>query len=324
MDGRMKAGIYYRNGGADVLQYEEVADPQVGRSDVLIDVQAISIEGGDLLNRRHTAPEHLPHVVGYSAAGIVTSVGADVTRFTAGQRVTAFNWSGSHAELWAVPEKYVFAVPASLDMDTAATVPVAFGTADDALFEFGRLCAGQTVVVRGATGGVGLAAVQLAAARGAKVIVTASEPRRFAELRELGAHHVIDYNNDDVVGSVLDLTAGAGADLVIDMVGGSLLNDLPSAIRYRGALVVVGAASDDPTHVEFSQLVSRSITVAGVSFGQEMHTGRARFIVGHHLVAAADRTLRMPIDARFALADVARAHAHVETGHPFGRVVVHP
>jgi NADPH2:quinone reductase len=125
----VKAAAYYTNGEPDVLRYEDVADPVLGDHDVLVDVTAISVEGGDTLTRRLLPPEHPPGVVGSAAAGVVRSIGSAVTRTAPGQHVAAFNRSGSHAELWSVPEHYVYTSPEGVDARLAATIPVAFGTA---------------------------------------------------------------------------------------------------------------------------------------------------------------------------------------------------
>lgn len=106
----MKAAVYYEKGPASVLRYEDVPDPEVGPSDVLIRVEAVSIEGGDILNRQMVPPPRVPHVVGYQAAGLVAAIGSNVTRVRIGQRVAAFNWSGSHAALLAAPEHFVYPI----------------------------------------------------------------------------------------------------------------------------------------------------------------------------------------------------------------------
>lgn len=138
----MKAVWYNENGGPEVMHFGEQPDPEVGPRTVLIRVNVISIEGGDRLNRIHTPPAHTPFVPGYQAAGTVAAVGAEVTRFAVGDRVVGFNWSGSHAELFAVPETYAYPVPEGMDLALAAVVPIAFGTAYDALFTYGGLVAG--------------------------------------------------------------------------------------------------------------------------------------------------------------------------------------
>ncbi|WKG04031.1 zinc-binding alcohol dehydrogenase family protein [Mycolicibacterium sp. HK-90] len=319
----MKAAVYYTNGEPDVVRYEDVAPPVFGSHDVLIAVAAISVEGGDLHTRRLVAPEQPPVVPGCAAAGVVRAVGAAVTRISPGCHVAAFNHSGSHAELWSVPEHYVYACPEDLDLTVAATVPVAFGTADDALFEFGHLQPSQTVLIRGATGGVGIAAVQLAKAAGAQVIATASTSERAQALRSLGADHIVGYTTRDIVDTVLGRTERRGVDLLVDMAGGSQLNELTAAVRYRGTIASVGV-NGRPTAIEFYPLVARGLTVVGVSFGEEMHSRRVKEMIERHLSSAARRGLTLPIEHVYALADAAQAHRHAERGHGFGRIVMHP
>lgn len=319
----MRAAVYYTNGGPDVLGYEAMADPVIGTHDVLVEVEAISIEGPDLLTRRLVPPEHAPGVLGCAAAGVVRAVGSAVTRIAPGQHVAAFNRSGSHADLWSVPEQYVYVRPYDMDAVVAAAIPVTFGTADDALFEFSHLKSGETVLVRGATGGVGVATVQLAKAAGARVIATASDATRAHAVRGLGADHVIDHASTDVVAAALDLTEGHGVDLFVDMAGGSELNQLTTAVRYRGRIASVGVMGR-PTAIDFYSLVTRGLTIVGVSFGQEMHTPRVKYMIERHLNNVASGKFAMPVDNRYHLREAANAHHHAEFGHPLGRVVMQP
>ena len=148
----MKAAVYYETGPPEVLRYEDVADPVVYPGGVLIEVEAISIEGGDTLNRAGGEMPAVPHVVGYQCAGTIREVGEGVTDRHVGQRVVATNLWGSHAELTVVPAIITWPVPDGADMVSAACVPVAFGTADDCLFEFGHLQAGETVLIQAGAG----------------------------------------------------------------------------------------------------------------------------------------------------------------------------
>jgi NADPH:quinone reductase len=170
----MKAAVYYETGPPDVLRYEDVPDPVPGPGDVLVEVEAISIEGGDTLNRAGGEMAARPHIVGYQCAGTIREVGRDVTDRTVGQRVVCTNLFGSHAELMAVPPIITWVVPDTLDVLEAACVPVPFGTADDCLFEFGHLQSGETVLIQAGASGVGIAAIQLAKRAAATVLATAS------------------------------------------------------------------------------------------------------------------------------------------------------
>ena len=138
----MKAAVYYETGTPDVLRYEEVPDPTAGPGEVLVKVAFVSIEGGDTLNRLRGEMNHVPHVVGYQCSGVVVALGENVTTFALGDRVVTTGVDGSHAELRAAAEAFTWKLPDGLSIEDAACVPVAFGTADDCLFEFGRLAAG--------------------------------------------------------------------------------------------------------------------------------------------------------------------------------------
>src|SRR5437762_6121532 len=219
----MKAAVYYENGGPQVLKYEDVPDPKCHPKGVVIRVEAVSVEGGDTLNRfRGTLVTH-PHVVGYQAAGEIIEVGSEVKNLRVGQKVATSHAYGSHAERRAVPARSCWAIPDGLDVKPASVIPVTFGTADDCLFEFGRLKAGETVLIQAGASGVGVAAIQLAKRAGARVFATASSDARLDALRPLGLDEGINYTKDDVVESVMKLTDGKGVNLVVDTVGGSAL-----------------------------------------------------------------------------------------------------
>ncbi|WP_156680858.1 quinone oxidoreductase family protein [Sphingomonas profundi] len=318
----MKAAYYRHSGGPEVLEYGDLTDPAVGADTVLIRVEAISLEGGDLLNRRITPPPANPYVGGYQAAGTVAAVGDEVRRLRVGQRVVGFNWGGSHAALFAVAENHAYPIPDGMDLALAAVVPIAFGTASDVLFEFGRLQAGETVLVQGAAGGVGLAAVQLAKRAGARVIATASTDERLDRLAGFGADEGINYREVDIGDRVLELTGGKGCDLVVDLAGGHSIDQLMKAVRYRGRFAVVGASSGDLPAFRFIDIIGKSLTLYGPLFGAEMHGRRAHDLLARLMADVAAGNLRMPIARAFPLAEAWAAHHYAETGHPFGRVVL--
>ncbi|MEO7666631.1 MAG: zinc-binding alcohol dehydrogenase family protein, partial [Dehalococcoidia bacterium] len=148
----MKAAVYYKTGAPDVFRYEETPEPVCSPGAILIDVKAISIEGGDVLNRAGGEMPKTPHIVGYQCAGIVREVGSAVQDRQVGQAVVAVMPFGSHAERVAVAAMQTFLVPEGMDLAQAACVPIAFGTAHDCLFEFGRLKAGETVLIHAGAG----------------------------------------------------------------------------------------------------------------------------------------------------------------------------
>jgi NADPH:quinone reductase len=323
----VKAAAYTKTGGPEVLEYVDVPDPLVRPNGVLITVEAVSVQGGDLLHRAGGAMASSPHVVGYQAAGRVREVGPDVAELEVGQPVVATMAYGSHAELVSVPARAVYAIPAGLSVDEAAGVPIEFGTADDCLFEFGRLREGETVLVQAGAGGVGLAAVQLAAQAGASmVLATASTDERLAPLRELGMDHGINYTREDVVSRVLDLTEGRGVDLVVDPVGGRTLEASIASLAYRGRVSWVGRAGRDPSPPEVWPLMEKNASLTGVFLGAEMgrNPTRVRAMIERLLQRVADGELRVVIDRIFALADAAEAHRYIESRQAFGRVLLRP
>ncbi|MFC0204156.1 quinone oxidoreductase family protein [Novosphingobium soli] len=320
----MKAVWYTQNGGPEVMQFGALPDPEVGPRTVLIRVEVISIEGGDLLNRVHTPPARTPFVPGYQAAGTVVAVGAEVTRFREGDRVLGFAWNGSHAELFAVDESHAYPIPEGMDLALAAVVPIAFGTAWDALFTYGGLQAGETVLVQGAAGGVGLAAVQLAARAGATVIGTASSPERLARVEPLGLAHGIDYKREDIAARCKDITGRKGVDLVLDLAGGQGKDLLVEALRPHGRYAVIGAAEGTLPSFGFFELIRKAMQVTGISFGRDMNTPRVHQLLAELLAQVHAGTLVMPIEREFALSEAVEAHRFVAEGHPFGRVLMRP
>src|SRR5476649_150766 len=199
----MKAAVYYENGPPSVLKYEDVPDPHCASNGIVIKVEAVSIEGGDTLNRQGGALFTKPHIVGYQAAGEVVAVGAEVKEFKLGDKAVTTGFNGSHAELRAVAARTAWKIPKGCDVKLAAAVPVPFGTAHDCLFEFGRLKSGEIVLVQAGASGVGVAAIQLAARAGAAmVLATASSDARLERLKDLGLTHGINYSRDDVPSEV--------------------------------------------------------------------------------------------------------------------------
>ena len=322
----MKAAVFYATGGPDVFRYEDVADPEVRPGGLLIEVAAVGIQGGDLLHRSGGVLATTPHVVGYQASGTVREIGSGVEGFTIGQPVVATMGYGSHAELVSVPARAAWAVPVELPLVQAAGIPIEFGTADDCLFEFGGLSAGETVLVQAGAGGVGIAAIQLAKAAGATVLATASSDERLARLHEYGLDHAINYATGDVVAEVMALTNGQGVDLVVDPVGGKTLEASIAALAYRGRISWVGRAGREERPPEVWPIMQKNGSIHGVFLGAEMavNNERAHAMIARLIARVAAGELRVVIDRQFALADAASAHRYIEGRQAFGRVVLVP
>ncbi|MFT3810803.1 MAG: zinc-binding alcohol dehydrogenase family protein [Micropepsaceae bacterium] len=320
----MKAAVYYKNGPPGVLKYEDVDDPVLLPQGIIIRVEAVSIEGGDTLNRHGGELASKPHIVGYQAAGTIIDVGDEVTGLKRGQRVVTVNAHGSHAELRGVFAFTAWPVPDGLDIRTASAIPIPFGTADDCLFEHGHLKAGQTVLIQAGASAVGLAAIQLAKRAGAKVIATASSPDKLARLVALGMDHGIDYARQDVVTEVMRLTDNKGVDLVVDPVGGATLQSSLGALGYRGRISLVGNAGREGQKVDVSSLMPGNRSLTGVFFGAEIATPRVREMVQRHIDDVAAGRLTVVIDSTYPLSEAAAAHAYIESRKAVGRVLLIP
>jgi NADPH2:quinone reductase len=322
----VKAATIYESGPPEVLRYEDVPDPVCPDGCALLDVEAISIEGGDLLARASSPPETTPHVVGYLCAGTVTEVGAGVERPAVGEKVVALNANGSHAEKRVVPAAMTWPVPEGLDPAVAACIPVAVGTAYECLFTAASLEQGQTVLVHAGAGGVGMAAIQLAKQAGATVISTASSAEKLERLRPLGLDHGIDYASESFVDRVGELTEGRGVDVVLDSVGGKNLVDSIEALAYRGTLVSVGVAGRSGSEIEAKSLWGKNNTLRGVYLGGALlaEYPRVHAMIADLIGRVASGDLHVEIDRTFALAEAAAAHAYVESRKAFGRVVMVP
>ncbi|ENQ6387811.1 MULTISPECIES: quinone oxidoreductase family protein [Klebsiella] len=319
----MKAAVYDVEGSPGVLKYVDVPEPVTGPDDILISVEAISIEGGDLINRRSTPPPLPLWIGGYAAAGTVVAVGSKVRSRTVGDRVAAFHMQGSHSERWAVPAERTWLIPDGVGMAEAAALPISFGTAHHCLFTRGMLRQGETVLIQAAAGGVGLAAVQLASQAGATVIAVVSGTQRRGRLRELGADHVVDRTKDNIVDSVRQYTHGTGVDLVIDPVGTTLPVSL-SALAPEGRLVFVGNAGGDSLTVDLWPAMQSNQTLMGVFMGPLFARHGVRTSVDEMLQAVAAGRVTVVIDRIFPLANAAAAHEFAETAKPLGRIVMKP
>ena len=322
----MKAAVIHENGGPDVLRYQDVPDPECPDGCVVVDAEAISIEGGDLLARARGDLPAAPHIVGYLSAGVVSEVAAGVDGPAIGDRVVALNFAGSHAARRIAPAIMTWPIPDGLDAARAASVPVAFGTAYECLFTAGNLADGQTVLIHAGAGGVGMAAIQLAKHAGATVISTASSDEKLERLKSFGLDHGINYATENFVERTNELTDSRGVDVVLDSIGGQNLVDSVGVLAYRGTLVSVGVAARAGSAIEAQSLWTQNNALRGVYLGGALVSEYPRIhaMIGDMLQRVANGELRVEIDQSFPLEQAAEAHAYVESRKAFGRVVMTP
>ena len=320
----MKAVVYNQPGGPEVFRYEEVADPLCGPKEVKIDVKAISIEGGDVLARAFIDTGGKDQVVGYTAAGVIAEVGEEVDGYSVGDRVTTLGGAGSHAEQRVVSSFACWALPDGVSFELGACIPVTYGTAHDALFEFGRLQADETVLVQGGAGGVGIACIQLAKQVGATVYATASSDARLARLADLGLDEGINYVTQDLTQEIMRLTSRKGVNLVVDPVGGKVLEQSIASAGRRGRIVSVGTASRDFSKIDIAGLAPGNKSLTGVFLGAEMATPRAQEMISGLIAQMGAGSLSMPIDQTYPLSEAGAAHAYIESRQAVGRVILIP
>ncbi|MCY4222206.1 MAG: NADPH:quinone oxidoreductase family protein [Thiotrichales bacterium] len=265
----MRAVVCRAWGPPESLMVEEVPEPRPGPDDVLIQVRACGVNFADALIVQGTYQEKplLPFTPGLEVAGEIVAMGRNVAGFATGQRVAALCATGGYAETVTAPAAVTVQIPDSMPYETAAGFLVAYGTAHVGLDYRARLGAGETLLVHGAAGGVGLAAVEVGKAMGATVIATAGSQDKRALASSRGADHVIDYRAGEFKDLVKMLTDDRGTDVVFDPVGGSVLAQSMRCIAWGGRLLVIGFAAGDIPQVPAGLVLVKNISLIGVYWG---------------------------------------------------------
>jgi NADPH:quinone reductase len=241
----MKAVLCKAFGPAETLVLEEVASPEAKKNEVLLDVHAAGVNFPDtlIIEGKYQFKPPFPFSPGGEAAGVVSAVGEKVSHLKVGDRVMALTGWGSFAEQVAVPGYNVMPIPASMDFASAAAFGMTYGTSMHALKQRANLQPGETLLVLGASGGVGLAAVEIGKAMGAKVIAAASSAEKLAVAKAAGADELINYSDSSLKDEVKRLTGGQGVDVIYDPVGGALFEEAFRSIAWNGRYLVVGFAA---------------------------------------------------------------------------------
>ena len=265
----MKAVLCKTLGPARDLVLEDVASPQPKKNEILLDVQAAGVNFPDtlIIEGKYQFQPPLPFSPGGEAAGVVAAVGEKAGAFKVGDRVMALTGWGAFAEQVAVPFYNVLPIPASMDFTTAAAFGMTYGTSMHALRQRGQLQAGETLLVLGASGGVGLAAVEIGKAMGARVIAAASSAEKLAVAKAAGADELIDYSQASLREEIKRLTGGQGADVIYDPVGGELFEQAVRGLAWNGRLLVVGFASGSIPQLAANLVLLKGAAVLGVFWG---------------------------------------------------------
>ncbi len=323
----MKAILVRRFGGPEVLTLEEVPEPAAGKGQVVVALKAAGVNPVEVYVRSGTYARKppLPYIPGSDAAGVVESVGKGVKGVKAGDRVFVYAYGpgspGVYAQKAAVDAARVFPLPKSLSFEQGAAVGVPYGTAHRALF--GRACAkkGESVLIHGASGGVGVACVQLARAAGLTVYGTGGGPEGAAFVRSLGAHHAADHRAPGYQDALLAHTGGKGFDVIVEMLANANLAADLTLAAPRGRVVVVG--SRGPATVDPRMTMMKEMSVHGMSMGNL--TDAERKTVYAALVKGLKAGALTPVIARsFPLAEAAKAHEAVMAAGARGKIVLIP
>ena len=319
----MKAIVVHEFGGPEVLQIEERPDPTPGPAQVLVRVKAIGVNpvDGYIRSGTYARKPQLPYVPHTDLGGVVEAVGASVTRVKKGDRVYTFAVTGGGAELAVCEEWQVQPLPETVSFQQGAALGVPYATAWRALFIRAHARPGETVLVHGASGGVGVAAVQIARARGLRVIGTAGTDDGVRLVQQQGAHHVLNHRQPDYLQNVTRLTGGKGVDVILEMLANVNLDKDLDIIAFRGRIVVIG--NRGRVEIDARKAMGKDGTILGMTLFnttrdefQEIHAG---------LVAGLENgTLNPVVGKEMALADAPRAHVAVMEPGAFGKIVLIP
>lgn len=318
----MKAIRVHEFGPPEVMKLEEAADPAPGPDQVVVRVRAVGVNPVETYIRSgaYANKPALPYTPGGDAAGIVEAAGDKVVRVKTGDRVyTAGAVSGAYAQLALCNQEQVHPLPAELSFAQGAAINIPYVTAWRALFHRAQARAGQTVLVHGASGGVGIAAVQFAAAAGLTVFGTASTERGRQLVREQGAAHALDHKAHDYLDQLLKLTAGRGVDLVLEMLANVNLGKDLTVLTNNGCVVVIG--SRRPVEINPRLLMQKESSILGLLGGTPEETARAHAAIGEGLRAG---KLRPVVGRELPLADAPRAHREIIESAAYGKIVLVP
>ena len=313
-------------GAADALQLTEMATPVPAQGEILIRVRAAGVNRPDILQRLgfYPPPSGAPATLGLEVAGDVVAIGNGVSRWRPGDAVTALVGGGGYAQYAVVDGRHALPIPEGLSFVEAAGLPETLFTVYANVFEHGGLKAGETFLVHGATSGIGVAAIQMAKAAGARVIVTARGADKVARALALGADLGIDTTVEDFTAVA---TAFGGVDVILDMVGGDFAQKGLDCLKMGGRIVYIAFQAGGRVDIDLQKIMQRRLIITGSTLRPRDADEKARLAAAIEATVwpwIADGKVRAIIDKAFPLAEAAAAHAWLEGGAHVGKVVLEP
>jgi len=322
----VKAILCKAYGPPDSLVFEEVPSPVAGQGEVVVSVKTASVNFPDVLiiQNKYQMKPPLPFSPGSELAGVVKSVGDGVTRWKPGDPVMAITGYGAFAEEVLVDVNRLLPIPTGMDFVSAAAFGLTYATSEHALCDRGELKAGETLLVLGASGGVGIAAIEIGKALGARVIACASTDDKLAVCREHGADDTINYATEDLRERIKAITGGKGADVVYDPVGGTYTELALRSIAWRGRLLVVGFAAGDIPKIPLNLTLLKGCAIVGVFWGEFTRREPQRFLAAMDKLGRwfAEGKLKPHVSGTFPLERAADALAMMAGRNVMGKVVL--
>lgn len=312
------------SGPAEALTLKTRPDPAAGPGEIRIRVRAAGVNRPDLLQRRgmYPAPPGASDILGLEVAGEVDQVGDGVTRWAVGDRVCALLGGGGYADLAVVDARHALPIPHGMDFIQAAALPETVCTVFANVFEAGALKAGETLLVHGGASGIGVTAIQMAKAAGARVIATSRGAQKAAAALALGADLSLDALTDDMAAEIARF---GGADVVLDMVGAAYAQLNQDALKPLGRWVVIATLTGAAAPIDLMRLMLKRIVLTGSTLRARPADEKARLIAAVEATAwpwVASGAVRPPIDATFPLAETKLAHLRLEAGEHVGKIVL--
>ena len=314
-------------GGPEVLTLQDIAVAEAGPGQVLIKVAAAGVNRPDIMQRQgvYPAPKGHSAIPGLEVAGHVAALGPGVNNFKIGDAVMALVNGGGYAGLTIAEEVATLAIPAGMSMIEAAAIPETFFTVWHNVFERGALKNGEWFLVHGGTSGIGVTAIQLAKAFGARVIATAGSPLKCEACRALGADIAIDYTAQDFADVIKTTTEGRGVDVILDMVGGDYIERNIKCLADDGRLVNIAYQKGSSAQIDFMRVMLKRLTITGSTLRVRTNAvkgGIAQAVAKNAFPLISTGKVKVLIDSTFPLRDAAAAHARMESSQHIGKIVL--